>query len=369
MTGRTLPALISVAGDGEQSAGNLPALNEALASARDYRAAARSAGTRATYGRAWRMFEEICTVLELSPLPADTTTVGAALAYGASRRNLAHSTLTLLRAAVRARHLEARLPDPTAGTDLKQMLRGIRREAVAAGRTVRKVRGLLAGAGPADAPTTSGRGTSPQLAAPEAGAMQTAAPVLERVLAAISGNTLSDIRDRSLILLGYAGALRRSELCDLTWEGVERVPGRGLLLTLSRSKGDRQGTGVRLAIPRTGGPLCPVAALEAWQRQSMLNSGPLYRAILRGERLLDTPLEPGSIARLLKRRAEAAGYDAAEISGHSLRRGVLTSAARRGANVWKLAELSRHRDVKTLKEYIEAETLFDSHAAADLLKG
>jgi integrase len=364
MTGRTLPALISFA-EGEQSAGNLPALNEALVSARDYRAAARSAGTRATYGRAWRMFEEICTVLELTPLPADTMTVGAALAYGASRRNLAHSTLTLLRAAVRARHLEVRLPDPTAGTDLKQMLRGIRREAVAAGRSIRKVRGVLAGAGQGSTAET----VPPQTVPPQTAFLPTAAPVLERVLAAIGGDTLSDVRDRSLILLGYAGALRRSELCDLTWEGVERVPGRGLLLTLTQSKGDHEGRGVRLAIPRTGGLLCPVAALETWQRQSMLSSGPLFRAILRGDRLLYTPLEPGSIARLLKRRAAAAGYDAAEVSGHSLRRGVLTSAARRGANVWKLAELSRHRDIKTLKEYIEADALFDSHAAADLLKG
>ncbi len=149
-------------------------------------------------------------------------------------------------------------------------------------------------------------------------------------------------RDRAMLLLGFGAALRRAELVALTIGDVAPVPGRGLLLTIARSKTDQHGAGQRVAVhanPAEPG-CCPAAALEAWLRHrrtapdldwtasaSMRAERPLFCAVTKAGTVTGQGLSDKAVVRLVKQAAAAAGLDAETFSGHSLRRGLLTAGA------------------------------------------
>jgi site-specific recombinase XerD len=202
------------------------------------------------------------------------------------------------------------------------------------------------------------RGTEPTRKAPistdSIRAMTTAAP-----------EHLAGLRDRALLLLGFAAGLRRSELVGLDVEDLA-LTAKGLLLRIGKSKGDRENAGVSVAVPR-GVQQCPVAAVEQWLKVGEIRTGPLFRAINKGGHVSGSRLSDRSVADITKRYAERAGLDPRTISAHSLRAGVLTEAARRGASLPKLLELSRHRQLDTLRVYLRPFDLFAGHAAEGLL--
>jgi len=138
-------------------------------------------------------------------------------------------------------------------------------------------------------------------------------------------------RDRALILLGYAGAFRRSELVALDVEQL-RFSKQGLYVWIAAAKNDPRKKGRELYVPRLptvsqSAALCAIAALERWL--AVVGAvGPVFRTFdLRG-RLTETRLDPGDVARILRRRAAAAGV-AGDFAGHSLRRGFITNAAKK----------------------------------------
>jgi site-specific recombinase XerD len=139
------------------------------------------------------------------------------------------------------------------------------------------------------------------------------------------------VRDRALILLGFAGAFRRSELVSLTVEDCS-FGKDGLTVTLRRSKTDQRGEGRKIGIPYGANPdTCPVRTMQAWMEQAVINAGPLFRSINRHGRIQSGRLSANSVARIVKKLAERAGLDAAKYAGHSLRAGHATSAAIAGA--------------------------------------
>ena len=189
---------------------------------------------------------------------------------------------------------------------------------------------------------------------------------LRKILAALPDGLLG-ARDRALLLLGFAGALRRSELVALETRDVEWVED-GLKVTLRRSKTDQEGAGETIGIPYGSSPqVCPVRALRAWLAASVTTSGAIFREVDRHQRIGETPLTGRSVARIVKRSAAAAGIEASALSGHSLRAGLATAAAKAGKSERTIMRQTRHRSEKMVRKYIREAELFEDNAAAGLL--
>ncbi len=189
---------------------------------------------------------------------------------------------------------------------------------------------------------------------------------LEAVVAALPDG-LAGARDRALLLLGFAGAFRRSELAALQVEDLERAPG-GLRVTIRRSKTDQEAAGAVIGIPYGARPeTCPVVAVDVWQNEARISRGALFRYVTRHGYVGDDALNPGSIARIVKRAAAAAGIDSETVSGHSLRAGFVTAACAARRRLEDIMRQTRHRKLETLLEYVRKGGVFEDNAADGLL--
>ena len=173
-------------------------------------------------------------------------------------------------------------------------------------------------------------------------------------------------RDRALILLGFSAALRRSELAALDFQDIEFVR-EGLVVHLRRSKTDQIGEGRKIGVPWGRTSACPVKALKKWLEVSQVENGPIFRAINRGGNVGQVQLTAQSIALILKSYAKVAGLNPANISGHSLRSGLVTSAIQAGVAVHKIQQQTGHHSVEMLARYIRDAGLFDSNASGAVL--
>jgi len=161
------------------------------------------------------------------------------------------------------------------------------------------------------------------------------ADVIWTLLNHIRGDWLRDHRDRALIALGMAAALRRSELVALLIEDLYAVK-EGLRVTIRRSNTDQDGAGQVIAVPN-GKRLRPVSLVDAWLRAAGVADGFVFRRFVsKADHLSDLPMDDAGVALVVKRRAAAAGLPAADYSGHSLRSGFMTAAAQAGASIWKM---------------------------------
>ena len=171
---------------------------------------------------------------------------------------------------------------------------------------------------------------------------------------------LTDVRgqrDAALLLLGFAGAFRRSELVSLDVDDV-RFTDEGLLLRLRRSKTDQVGQGRVIAIPRVRGRCCPTQKLQDWLRVSGITDGALFRQINRYGQVLSKRLSAPSVALIVKQRAEAVGFDPTRLSGHSLRAGFATNAAKQGASLSSIRLQTGHKSDAMLQRYIRDSQMF-----------
>lgn len=316
--------------------GTLAAAHE---SARAYRSQAKADNTRAAYRSAVRAWCSWCAKHGVPALPASAHDVAAFLADGRDRGQ-AGNTLRLRAAAIRFLHRAAGLPSPTDTAEVSETMAGIRR---AAPNPRKKRAATLA--------------------------------VLRELLAPIPDD-LRGRRDRALLLVGFAGALRRSELAAVQFGDLQRTD-QGYELTLPRSKG-AQTAAVLVPLPYGKTELCPVRALGRWLEMAGINGGPVFRRIWLPPRASpDAPpalpalgpdaLTPRSIARIVQARAGAAGFAARDFGGHSLKRGALTTGMQRGAHPVQLKRLGRHKSFDVLGEYLEFGDLFDAHPLRDAL--
>ena len=179
------------------------------------------------------------------------------------------------------------------------------------------------------------------------------------------GMSIAAVRDRALLLLGFAGAFRRTELVALDLGDIEETAG-GLRVKIRRSKTDQERAGATVAIVR-GTVACPVAAVKEWLAATGITEGAIFRRVNKGGNVLPDRLTAQSVSLIVKAHAKRAGLDPRSFAAHSLRSGFLTSAARRGASVFKMLDVSRHRSVDTLRAYVRDAELFRDHAGAGLL--
>lgn len=161
-------------------------------------------------------------------------------------------------------------------------------------------------------------------------------------------------RDKALLLIGFAGAFRRSELVGLRYEDITQYDS-GLELLLRRSKTDQEGTGRTVFIPFAKGNRCPVRALLTWIELAGILAGPLFRPINRHDQLVGSKaLTPQAVALIVKSSVRMmSGDEAAKmVAGHSLRAGYCTEAAMSGLQPYQIREQTGHRSDVTLARYI-----------------
>jgi site-specific recombinase XerD len=311
-------------------------LLDAVAAARALAENAKAAATLEAYLKDWRRFRAFCDASGLDALPASPQAVAAFLGHEHAR-GLKPRSLSRALAAVVHHH-------DVAGEEAPTRMRG----AVA-------IRQVLAGAR-----RTSGMAPAKKKAA--------TAELVAAMVAAIPGGTVRDLRDRALLLVGLASAMRRSELVALDGADVEWVED-GIRLRIRRSKTDQEGFGRVVAVPR-GLRLRPVKALEEWLDAARIRRGapgPLFRRMRKNDNVTEHGLTGQSVALIVKERAAAAGLDPDIFAGHSLRRGFLTSAAAVRADIHRMRAQSGHKRLDTVVEYVEEADLFQDHAGAAFL--
>ena len=178
------------------------------------------------------------------------------------------------------------------------------------------------------------------------------------------GDTLRDDRDRALLAVGFAGGFRRSELVALEVADLAEVP-EGYQVTVRRSKTDQAGAGmIKALVYGQHDQTCPVRLLRGYMQRGEISEGPIFRPT-RGASWHQA-LTDRTVANVVKRAAALMGKAPGEFSGHSLRRGFVTEAARNGASERAIAKQTGHRSIVVLRGYIEDATVFDDNAVASL---
>nr|WP_092067891.1 site-specific integrase [Dendrosporobacter quercicolus]NSL46831.1 site-specific integrase [Dendrosporobacter quercicolus DSM 1736]SDL65541.1 Site-specific recombinase XerD [Dendrosporobacter quercicolus] len=173
---------------------------------------------------------------------------------------------------------------------------------------------------------------------------------------------IAGIRDKAIILTGFMGAFRRSELVKINVEDLAFTR-EGVIVLVHQSKGDQEGQGEYVAIPYNTDPgVCAVTALKHWLEQARLNSGPLFRPLNKYKKVRDRRLSDKSVALIVKKYAGLAGLNAEDFAGHSLRRGFATSAAQHDVDERAIMQQTRHKSEKMVRRYIEQGNLFKNNA-------
>ena len=302
-------------------------LAEIAAEARDYVAASRAENTTRSYRTGWAQFTAWCDEHGVTALPAGAETVACFVADLAKAAKPA--TIDARLAAISAAHRAAGYDSPTKAEAVRLVRRGVRRTLGTAQRRVRPV---------------------------------TVADL--RKMIEELGVDAAGCRDHALLLLGFAGALRRSELVGLDVEDVTEGPD-GLTTRLRFSKCDQEGAGRLVGIPYGSNPsTCPVRAWRAWLERSGITAGPAFRPVDRHGRVGTTRLSAQAVALVLKRHAVRSGLDPSEVAGHSLRAGLATSAAEAGVPERVIADQTGHKGTVTLRRYIREGSLFRENAAS-----
>lgn len=325
----SLPALISEGREAQDNdaLGHLPeALQDALRAARDLALSSHSDATRRGYESDNADFSAWCSQFNLAPLPAHPATVAGYLASLVDRK-LKASTIARRVAAIAYAHRHEP-DDPTKAATVRAIVKGIRNKL----------------------------GTRPAKKAPLTDAL--VAKAIKK-----APDTLIGTRDRALVLLGFAAALRRSELTGLDVEHIERKP-EGIILRIARSKGDQDGKGQIVAVPN-GSKLRPVQALDAWLKEAGIRTGPIFRGVAKGGRVLSDRLCDRQVARIVKVQAMRLRLDPALFAGHSMRSGFATTAGRK--DLAGTAAHLRHAKIDTTRGYIQEADAFNRHVGRSFL--
>ena len=302
-------------------------LEEIGAEARKYLEQSKAANTRRAYRADWEDFSGWCEKYRCPPLPASPETVAYYLADRS--QDLKASTLQRRLAAIAEAHRAAGLGSPTKSAQVKLVWAGIRREKGVA-QTHKK-------------PTLTKH---------------------IREMVEHLPDSLLGVRDRALILLGFAGAMRRSELVGLDVTDV--VLGEdGLVVVIRKSKTYQVRAGRKVGIPFGSHPgTCPVRAVLNWIEEAEMEEGPLFRSVNRHGHVMETPLSDRAVANVVKRSLVAAGKSARGFAAHSLRAGLITQAAMAGVSERAIQDQSGHKSLAVMRRYIRDGSLFRENAAS-----
>lgn len=300
-----------------------------------------AANTRKAYRSDFNHFVDWCehasneSGTHLEALPAEPATVWLYLSALVANDNAAGykiATLERRLSAIKWMHETNGHPSPTTHTRIRELIAGIRRTYGAPKHQVEPL-------------------TTDQIA---------------RMISTLDLDTTIGIRNRALLLIGYASAMRRSELANINRHDLHRSPD-GIRIHLTGSKDDQEHHGRHIGIPHyPNAPLCPVAALDAWLTHADITNGPVFRRVDRHGNIATRPLAPGSIPPILKKMAATAGIPADRIAGHSLRAGHATTAHLNGATDRAIMNQTGHKSADTLNHYIRPHTTFRNNSTHHL---
>ena len=298
--------------------------------AQKYIQRSKAENTVRAYQADWRDFSAFCQREKHVNLPASPETVALYLTWLIDVQKRKTATLTRRLAAISQAHQTTGLPTPTQDLTVRAVLAGIRR--THGSQTIAK---------------------SPLV------------PVLlKRLLDQIPDTPIGQ-RNRALLLLGFAGGLRRSELVAIEYRDLESTSS-GLLITIRHSKGDPEGRGQTIGIPFGRHPqTCPVRALRTWLDIAGIDTGPVFRSTAPWTgQILPRALEAKRVATLIQQLAGQAGLDPTQFGGHSLRSGLATAAAAGGASERAIMDQTRHKSVLQVRRYIRRGSAFQDNAAS-----
>ncbi|SFV09306.1 site-specific integrase [Alicyclobacillus macrosporangiidus] len=303
-------------------------ITELTVRANEYIRRSKAKNTVKAYKSDWQAFSRWCDEQGARSLPAEPTTVALYLSHMADQ-GYRTSTIGRRMISIGLAHKTKGYPSPTATETVKSVWRGIRNTL----------------------------GVAPRAKIP------VLVEDLRRMLR-YAPDDLLGLRDRALLLIGFAGAFRRSELVALNVEDVQFVR-EGLIITVRRSKSDQAGEGRKVGIPY-GSHLetCPVRTLQDWIEAAQLTSGPLFRRVTKNREIGDHALSDKTVARLVKKYCEYIGLDPRKYAGHSLRAGLATSAAMAGVSERAIMAQTGHRSVMMVRRYIRDGNVFRENAAA-----
>lgn len=310
-------------------------LHQTAERARDFIAQGQAASTGRAYRTDWADFTTWCQERGRVPLPALPATVAlyvTDLAAPADPAQTSRKVSTIQRrlASISQAHKLDGHESPTASPEVRAVMKGIRRE----------------------------------LGTAQAGKQPAVTEVIRAMVEHLP-DTILGRRDRALLLVGFAGAFRRSELVALTLADV-RFAHEGLIITLRRSKTDQEGLGATKGITYGSNPdTCPVRALQRWIDEAKLTDGPLFRSLKHGK-LQPHGLDGRDVARLVKRAAKGAGLDPTSFSGHSLRAGLATAAAAAGVSERAIMNQTGHKSLTVMRRYIREGSLFRDNASGQV---
>ena len=173
---------------------------------------------------------------------------------------------------------------------------------------------------------------------------------------------IKKFRDKSIILVGFAGGFRRTELISIDYEDLEFVP-EGLKITIKRSKTDQFGEGMVKGLPYfTNENYCPVVNLKKWLEISKIKTGPIFRRFNKGSALTQKRLSDQSVVLLMKEYLNLVGIENKDFAGHSLRSGFATVAAGSGADERSIMAMTGHKTTQMVRRYIREVNLFKNNA-------
>ena len=182
------------------------------------------------------------------------------------------------------------------------------------------------------------------------------------------GDDIVSLRDKALVLLGFAGAFRRSELVRIQMDELNFTP-QGMTIFVPHAKGDQLGHGATIAIPYAPDPeICAVRAVEQWILAAQIHYGPLFRGFKRNLEIRSEQLNDKSVALIVKKYAGMAGFNPDDFAGHSLRRGFATSAAQHDIDALTIMRQTRHKSEKMVHRYIEQGNIFKDNALAKMYR-
>lgn len=309
----------------------------------DLLASALADNTRIAYDKGWSKFTDYCIERNIvDPLSSSPDEVARFLVQLALRpspysgRMLAMGTVTLYKSAINRKFTEAGKSSPTNHPLVRSTLKGLSRLKGTACRRVEALREYH----------------------------------IQAMLSHCPDTTIGQ-RDAAIIAIGFAAALRRSEICNLIIDDVEFLKlengsNRHMFLTIRRSKTDQQGRGQRIAIV-DGSTIRPIHRLQMWLRASRITTGPLFQSMKRGGHVQGKPLHHSDIPRIVKHYASKIGLNPKEVAGHSLRAGFVTSAAVHHARLDKIMAVTRHTNPATVMQYIRDADSFTDHAGENFL--
>lgn len=297
----------------------------------------RSPATIRAYRSDWADFAIWCDHLGVDPLPARPEVLAAYLSElaqpGDDRPPAAVATIERRLTAISKAHRLAGHPSPRSAPLVAETIRGVRR--------------LLG-------------------VAPKARKTGILTADVKAAVAAIDLDSAAGVRDRALLLLGFAGGMRRSELVALDVGDLEAAP-EGYLARLRRSKTDQEAAGRQVPIVYGTDPgCCPVRAVRSWLTATGLTEGPVFRPINRHGQVAPRRLTAQSVALIVKRHMTGLGHTGDDFAGHSLRRGHATSPARGGAAERTIMATTGHRSTRTVRAYIEDGQLFENPSGSYL---